>query len=68
MQNLARKEELIEKAMRKEIAKWEDDFEKHVEDFVRGKIAEMKRMAKEISPVQQSQALPPGKDGSNYSI
>ena len=46
--------------MRKDIAKWEDDFEKHIEDFVRGKIAEM------TAPIQQAQALPPGKDDTNY--
>lgn len=66
LQNLAKKEESIEKAIRKDIAKWEDDFEKHIEDYVRGKIVEMRRNAKEISPVQQTQALPPGKDDSNY--
>jgi hypothetical protein len=60
LQNLVKKEESIEKAMRKDIAKWEDDFEKHIEDFVRGKIAEM------TAPIQQAQALPPGKDDTNY--
>jgi GTP-dependent phosphoenolpyruvate carboxykinase len=31
LQNFAKKEESIEKHMRKEVAKWEDEFERYIE-------------------------------------